>query len=380
MTERYTILRIPRKSSAGLESMGPEASAEPSIDVAHLSTRDVHDLRKDPEVGAFAPVMPLKLIKPVDMPGQSAATSAWGISAVGADRSTYDGSGIAVAVLDTGIAANHPAFVGVELVQEDFTGGGNGEQNGHGTHCAATIFGRDVEGKRIGIARGISKALIGKVLGGGGGNSDALFQGISWALGQGARVISMSLSFDFPGLVSGQVTMGWPVELATSRALETYRLNLRMLDSLMTLVSARAELDGGAVVVAASGNESTSQYRLSVSVPAVAQGIISVGALSQGADGLSVAEFSNSLPEVSAPGVDILSADPGGGLISRNGTSMAAPHVAGVAALWWQALQATAPRLKASRVAAQLLATARTTGFSSDVNIPDRGAGIITAP
>ena len=57
------------------------------------------------------------------------------------------------------------------MIQKDFTGDGTEDQDGHGTHCAGTIFGRDVDGLRIGIARGIKKALIGKVIGKDGGAS-----------------------------------------------------------------------------------------------------------------------------------------------------------------------------------------------------------------
>ena len=106
----------------------------------------------------------------------------WGVKAVGADVSARTGAGIVVAVLDTGIDASHPAFAGVEIIEEDFSGYGNGDVQGHGTHCAGTIFGRDVDGMRIGVAPGVTKALIGKVLGDdGNGGSDMLFRGIQWA-------------------------------------------------------------------------------------------------------------------------------------------------------------------------------------------------------
>jgi subtilisin family serine protease len=381
MTERYTVLRFSTGSDTGLESYGADALPKARVDVADLSIKDIRDLRRDPTVSAAAPEMPVALVKPVAMPGQAAATTAWGISAIRADQSAYDGRGTVVAVLDTGITRIHPAFAGVNLVERDFTGEGNGDPNGHGTHCAGTIFGRDVNGTRIGVARGITKALIGKVLGAkGAGSSDALFQAIHWALNGGAQVLSMSLSFDFPSLVSKNVASGWPVDLATSRALEAYRQNLRMLDALMMVVNARVAMDGGSVVVAAAGNESKPQYKLSVSIPAAAQGVISVGALNWDANGLSVADFSNTLPEVSAPGVNVLSAEPNGGLIPQSGTSMAAPHVAGIAAMWWQMLRASTPNVRAPNVVAQLLSTARTGGFAPNVNIPDRGAGLITAP
>jgi subtilisin family serine protease len=215
----------------------------------------VRDLARDPEVASVAPVMPTTLIRP--FPSAADATSAWGIAAVGADVSPFSGDGVTVAVLDTGIYAAHPAFAGVRLVERDFSGAGNGDRNGHGTHCAGTIFGREVEGVRIGVAPGVAAAFVGKVLGDdGGGTSEMIFRGLQWALDASADVISMSLGFDFPGLVARLTREGWPVELATSVALEAYRGNLRMFDALMAMVQARTPFDGGTVVVAAAGNES----------------------------------------------------------------------------------------------------------------------------
>ena len=137
--------------------------------------------------------------------------------AVKADVSPFDGSDVVVAILDTGIAKNHPAFAGVTIIEEDFTGEGNGDTHGHGTHCAGTVFGRDVDGTRIGVAPGVKKALIGKVLGDEGGGSDAIVRAINWALEEGANVISMSLGIDFPGFVDALVTrQGLPIDLATT--------------------------------------------------------------------------------------------------------------------------------------------------------------------
>ena len=68
-------------------------------------------------------------------------------------------------------------------------------------HCGHQASRRQ-GGTRIGITRGVKKALIGKVLADdGGGSSEMIFRGIQWALDQGAEVISMSLGFDFPGAV-----------------------------------------------------------------------------------------------------------------------------------------------------------------------------------
>jgi subtilisin family serine protease len=106
-----------------------------------------------------------------------------------------------------------------------------------------------------------------------------IFRGIQWALQENADVISMSLGFDFPGLVADLVGQGWPPDLATSLALETYRANLRMFDALMEIVEARAAFGQGTILVAAAGNESqrdlNPEHEIAVSIPAAAQGIVS---------------------------------------------------------------------------------------------------------
>ena len=87
------------------------------------------------------------------------------------------------------------------ILQKNFTQEEDDDNHGHGTHCAGTIFGREVDNQRIGVAPGVNTALIGKVLGTGGGSSATLASAINWAADKGAHVISMSLGIDFPGFV-----------------------------------------------------------------------------------------------------------------------------------------------------------------------------------
>ena len=359
---------------------------EPEVSVEDLEPQDLREALRDPGIVDVARTMPTNLIAPMTSDATATAGPTWGIRAVRADSSSADGHDVLVCVLDTGIDASHPAFAEVDLVQKDFTGSGNYDGYGHGTHCAGTAFGRDVDGTRIGVARGVSRALIGKVLDdSGSGESDMLFEAMQWASSLNARVISMSLGFDFPGFSKQLVDDGYPADLATSKALDGYRANLRVLDSLMAMIASKAAFDGGAVVIAASGNESKRQinpnYEISASVPAAAKDIVSVGALGDTGDGLRVADFSNTNPVLSAPGVNVVSARVGGGLVAYNGTSMACPHAAGVAALWWQSLkdEASIP-VTANAVVRRLCVSCRTDLFPAGVDVLDRGEGLVQAP
>ena len=356
---------------------------EPRMELLDLSVREAASLARDPQVGAVAEPMPTTLITPFDA-AAAAAGDAWGIAAVGADTSSCTGAGVVVAVLDTGIDKTHPAFAGMALVEKDFTGSGDGDRRGHGTHCAGTIFGRDIGGARIGVARGVTKALIGKTLDdAGNGTSDMISSGILWALDQGAHVISMSLGFDFPGAVKKMTDAGVPAEPAISAALETYRSNLRYFDTLMQMVQARAPFREAAVIVAATGNESDRPaFTIAASLPAAAQGVVSVAALGRDGDGkFDIAKFSNTMAQLAAPGVGILSAKAGGGLATKSGTSMACPHVAGVAALWWESLKKSgAVTPSANLVVHNLIARARTDVLTDSLTVADRGTGIVTAP
>jgi subtilisin family serine protease len=210
MKEKHIILRNPRARTRDVFQGGAAVlreletpSVEISIQVEPVSKNEIKALANEADVVAIAPSMPMKLIEPISGDGQvqpAAGTPTWGVNAVGAVASPFTGDGVVVSVLDTGIDPNHPAFAGVALIQKNFTTAGPNDEHGHGTHCAGTIFGRDVAGTRIGVAQGVKKALIGKVLGTGGGSSDQLVDAINWAVENGAHVISMSLGIDFRAL------------------------------------------------------------------------------------------------------------------------------------------------------------------------------------
>jgi subtilisin family serine protease len=398
MKQKYVVLRGrqatrprpgPGGPPAGPAGAAPAPTPRIEYEIDELDPRQAREVEQSTGVLAVAPAMPMKLIVPVgeqqDVTATpAAATATWGVKAVKADTSPFTGAGIIVAVLDTGIDASHPAFAGVTLNQRDFTGEGNGDTHGHGTHCAGTIFGRDVQNTRIGVAPGVTTALIGKVLGSEGGASDEIVNAIQWAVDNGAHVVSMSLGMDFPGFVKFLIEeQGVPADVATTIALEGYRQNVTLFERLSGLVTAIGPFGQPALIVAAAGNESgrdaTPAFEIACAPPAVAEGNVSVAALGQVGATLDVASFSNTNAIVAAPGVGVTSARRGGGLTSMSGTSMATPHVAGVAALWAQKILSQGP-LRATEWMARLIASGTRDGLKPGIDPNDIGSGLVQAP
>ncbi len=401
--ETYVVLRLldgaPRSVDPSTEptpkGLEPTDGGGVEVSTEQLTPKDYHDLRRDPKVASLAPSIPVQLIQPVaemeagaEPAPEPDAVATWGVQATGALQSPYTGAGVTVAVLDTGIDATHEAFQGVELVQKDFTGEGDGDQHGHGTHVAGTIMGRMVGSLRYSMAPGVQRALIGKVLGSkGGGTTQGIIEGIQWAAQEGAQIINMSLGLDFPGLVQAWVKDGLPVDLATSRALQAYRDNVRFFDRLVNLLNAGANFGSSALLVAASGNESKRRinpnYVIGVAPPAATDGILAVAALqTPGAphNNLTVAPFSNSLATVAAPGVGVYSAKLGGGYFQLSGTSMASPHVTGIAALWAERQLQRNGLINVQSLHAQIEGQASFARLATGVAASDVGSGLVMAP
>lgn len=177
---------------------------------------------------------------------------------------------------------------------------------------------------------------------------------------------------------------GMAIEPATSMALSAFRDNVRLFDALAQLVRSHSALFANAIVIAASGNESRRpQYEIATSAPAAADGFISVGALQRRAgppERFAVASFSNARPVLSAPGVAIQSAKTGGGLSSKNGTSMATPHVAGVAALWLEQIRKTNPSAHIRQLEGRLIGTASLDEIADGEILANVGVGNVRAP
>ncbi|MCP1469024.1 subtilisin family serine protease [Sphingobium sp. OAS761] len=360
------------------------------VATAELSDKEASAERRREGVRMIGRAMPVRLIAYGDRePVPAAMGASWGIAATGADRSPRTGNGVTVAVLDTGINKKHPAFAGMELVCRDFTVDGEVktavDRHGHGTHCAGTIFGREIDGTRIGVAPGIERALIGKVLpDDGGGDSGMLFDALTWASREGANIVSMSLGFDFPGLVATLTQDGMAPEVAASNALVVFGQNLRAFDTLMANFRVSEFIGRNMLVVSAAGNESrrdqAADFRISTSLPAATLGVVSVAAYGQNGGGFRIAPFSNIDALIAGPGVDIVSADLKKGLARMSGTSQACPHVAGLAALWWEAIAAGGETPTPDRVREKLFSAAVTDGLPADCDETERGRGRALAP
>ena len=245
-----------------------------------------------------------------------------------------NGSGVKIAILDTGIDKNHPDLNDLDdnpatndpkvieemcFTDEDHTWDGFG----HGTHCASIAAGTGEASNhaRVGVAPG-AFLLNGKVLTDSGWGYDSwIISGIQWAVSNSAKVLSMSFGSDVNGDGSDPLSMAvdWATEM-------------------------------GSICVVAAGNAGTGGM-FTAGTPAVSKEAISVGATSK-TD--AMAYFSSQgptsdyrlKPDVLAPGVDIIAARANGTsmgtVIDANytmasGTSMATPHVAGAAALIIQA-------------------------------------------
>jgi len=245
------------------------------------------------------------------------AQATWGMQAVQATSSPRSGKGIRVAVLDTGFDTGHPDFAGRNVTVQSFVAGEPPQDgHGHGTHCIGTSCGPRTPstGPRYGIAYE-ADIFAGKVLSNAGSGSDAqILAGINWAVANQCPVLSMSLGAD--------VAQAHPPYSAAGR---------------------RA-LQKGSLIIAAAGNNADRRAGNVgfVGAPANSPEIMAVGALEQS---LGMAFFSaRSLParggqvDIAGPGFQVLSSWP---LPIRyrtiSGTSMATPHVAGVAALWAEA-------------------------------------------
>lgn len=363
-----------------------------SIAIEAAEEGEIAELKDDPRTIAVAADMPIALIEPESSDDDTLETAqgegvSWGVLEVAEKADVNAGTNVKVAVLDTGIDQSHSAFAGVEFTSENYSDSITAEDlNGHGTHCAATIFGRDTNGVRIGVARGVREVFSAKVLNDAGvGSSKGMVQAIQAAHHWGANVISLSAGIDFPKMVESLEFQGYHRKEAVSRGLAQFRDTVRMFDAVSSLLARPNTISvAGSVFVAAAGNSSRrnnpENYCIDVEVPAASTDVVSVGSVRRSDIGFAIADSSCVNPTMSAPGVGIVSAKIGGGLVASSGTSMAAPHVAGLSVLWWESLPPTIMQNKAQIVVASLLNSCISRANPLPLSGRDFGAGVPMSP
>ncbi|MDX2705668.1 S8 family serine peptidase [Streptomyces sp. PA03-6a] len=293
--------------------------------------------------------------------GKAKATLSDSVAQIGAPgvwSRGNSGEGVDVAVLDSGFDPDHPDLrAAVEDSQSFVPGEEVTDRLGHGTHVASIIAGNGAAsgGLEKGVAPGVD-LHVGKVLGDDGVGYDSwILAGMEWAARDvHARVISMSLG-------SGPNSDG---ETVLARA-----------------VDALSEETGALFTIAAGNDGPTAQ---TVGSPGTASAALTVGAVDSED---AIASFSSRgpgygddalKPEITAPGVDILaarsqhSAEGSGYYRSLSGTSMATPHVAGVAAL----VAAAHPDWTGSRIKDALISTVKAT---PEISADDGGNGRVDA-
>jgi subtilisin family serine protease len=285
-----------------------------SATAMQLPAAQVEALSQDDSVEYIWPDLPVHTCLDVSVP-HIRAPQVW--------NAGFRGDGVKIAIVDTGIDAQHTDFAGRIRAITSFVGGDGSDDNGHGTHVAGIAAGSGAgsNGRYRGVAPG-AELYVAKVLDArGNGSMSAVMAGIEWAVDQGAQVINLSLGGEAPG--DGT-------------------------DALSTLCDQVVRQMGIAVCVAA-GNEGPDGS--TIGPPGVARWVITVGAVD---DNDAMARFSSRgptgdgriKPDLVFPGAGIVAPRATHATIGRlvepgysemSGTSMATPHATGAVALLLQA-------------------------------------------
>jgi len=335
------------------ERSAPDVLTFPNLGVilGTVTREGLQGLRADARVKKVVGAPQFSLIRPVAAAAAKLSSkNTWGIEFLKIPKlwdQGLSGKGITVGHLDTGADGKHPALKTAFAAFAEFDSFGvqvtpapkPHDTDEHGTHTAATIAGRPVSGKSVGVA---PKSLLASAIVIEGGNVIArILGGMDWAISQNVRILSMSLGLR--GFVDDF--------LAITQILRSKNV----------------------LPVFAVGNEGPGTSRS----PGNYAESVSIGAHDKSG---AIANFSSSqkfirtddplVPDIVAPGVDVVSAKPGGGFQSLSGSSMATPHIAGLAALLFEAK----PSATANEVEKALFGSARLGSISrsrGNRGIPD---------
>ncbi len=311
---------------AAAGQVGPGTAAKPrcyreyphlGLALGYVDRNGAQALNIDARVALVVRAPELSLIRPVARAAAAPPRRAtWGIQRLGVEAlwtAGYTGRGVVVGHLDTGMDASHPALNGAlkaftefDLAGDPVPGAQARDSGWHGTHTAGTIAGRRGPHGAIGVAPE-AQIMSGLVIEG-GNVIDRILAGLEWLVSEGVRIVSLSLG------VRGY-TPAFQVVINALRA-------------------------NNVLPVIAVGNEFAGTSRS----PGNYANVLSVGACNQQDQ---VADFSSSqqfareddplVPDLVAPGVAVLSCAPGDNYYESDGTSMATPHIAGLAAVLLQA-------------------------------------------
>ncbi len=230
------------------------------------------------------------------------APEGWDAGGLGGFPAT---GGVKVGIVDTGIDSAHEDLSGklvdcgrASTLFGNVSSGNCADDNDHGTHVSGTIAAKANNGVGVaGVAFNSPLSMCKALNAVGSGSTAGVANCITWLVQRGSKIISMSLGG------------------GASSTMQT---------------AVRHASNAGALIIAAAGNDGDA----TLNYPAAYAEVVSVAA-TDNRDARASFSNANSDVEIAAPGVNILSTKRGGGYVSFSGTSMATPHVAGVAALIW---------------------------------------------
>jgi len=269
----------------------------------YIDSRKIADLMQDENIELVEKDNMAKALakpsKPATSPSQKLP---WGIERVNSNDvwDVATGSGVNVAVVDTGVDRTHPDLVA------NLRGGANfvatvrsyNDDNGHGTHVAGIIAAADNTIGVVGVAPKANIYAVKVLNKSGTGYISDIIAGIQWSVDNGMDIVNMSLGSNYPS------------------------------DAFESAINAAS--NAGVIIVAAAGNDSSS-----VDYPAAYEKAIAVSATDIN-DSLASFSSRGEQIDVAAPGVSIYSTYKGGAYATMSGTSMATPHVSGIIALMLQ--------------------------------------------
>jgi len=288
---------------------------------ARLTTSQLFDLDNDPSVDFIEPNGEMHAI---------AQALPWGIDRIDADLSSAQSgngsgavTGVNVYIIDTGIDTQHADLNVVRHV--NFAGGQNKDCNGHGTHVSGTIAARDNTIDVVGVVPGAPLTGV-KVLGCNGSGSYAdVIKGIDWVTANAVKPAVANMS------------LGGGASTAVDNAV-------------------KSSADSGVVFAIAAGNSGADACTQSPARAGTHNGVITVAATASNDTEASWSNYGNCV-DIWAPGVNIVSTAMRGGTTTMSGTSMASPHVAGVAALYLSGVPSATAALAESSLKTNSVAT-----------------------